>query len=87
MTATFTYILGFIHLALTITTKFELGLVKIIPLKIHGMIELIVSIGLVLIAFYLGNLEGDLARNFYLGFGVAVFVTWFITDYSPTGRQ
>lgn len=81
MTTMFTYILGGIHLILTILTNFPLGLIKVIPFKVHGIIELIVSIALVGIAFYLGNLEGDLSRNFYLGFAVAVFLTWLLTSY------
>lgn len=81
MTSIFTYVLGGIHLGLTILTKFELGLIKIIPFKIHGWIELAVSIGLIGAAFFLGGKEGDLARNFYIGFALAVFLTWLITDY------
>jgi hypothetical protein len=81
ITSIFTYILGAIHLILTITTNFELGLIKIIPFKIHAVIELMVSIILFAAAFYLGRLEGDLSRNFYLGFAIAVFLTWLITDY------
>lgn len=81
-TALCTYILGGIHLALTIFTHFEVGLIKVIPLKIHGTIELVVSLALAGFAFYLGNREGDLACYFYLGFAVAVFLTWLISDYS-----
>lgn len=80
-TALFTYILGGIHLSLTVLTDFEAGLLKVIPLKIHGWIELIVSLVLFGAAFYLGALEGDVARNFYLAFAAAVFVTWLATDY------
>ena len=83
-TSMFTYILGGIHLVLTVLTKFELGLIKVIPFKIHGWIELIVSIALVAVAFLLGNMEGEIARNFYLGFAVAVFLTWLITDYKTS---
>ena len=83
-TATFTYVLAAVHLILTITTKFEFGLVKIIPFNVHGMIELIVSIVLIGVAFYLGNLEGVLSRNFYLSFGIVVFITWLITDYKTS---
>lgn len=83
-TALFTYVLGGIHLALTILTKFELGLIKLIPFPIHGWIELVVAIALVGVAFYLGSLEGELARNFYLGFAGAVFLTWALTDYKMT---
>jgi len=81
ITSTFTYVLGCIHLTLTILTNFELGLIKVIPLKIHGMIELIVSISLIAVGFYLNTIEGELARNFYIVFGIAIFATWLITDY------
>lgn len=84
ITSIFTYALGLIHLVLTMTTKFELGIFKIIPFRIHGIIELIVSLALIAVAFYLGNLEGDVARNFYLSFAIAVFLTWLITDYKSS---
>lgn len=81
ITSTFTYILGGVHLGLTVLTKFELGLIKIIPLKIHGLIELVVSVSLIVIALILGQQEGEIARNFYIGFAIAVFLTWLVTDY------
>jgi hypothetical protein len=81
ITTIFTYALGGVHLALTVLTKFELGLIKIIPFKIHGWIELVVSVTLIGAAFFLGSREGDLARNFYLVFALVVFLTWLITDY------
>ena len=83
-TACCTYILAGIHLTLTILTDFEVGLFKVIPFKVHGMIELIVSLALVGFAFYVGDKEGELARNFYLGFGIAVFLTWLVSDYEKT---
>jgi len=76
-----TYILAGIHFTLTILTDFELGLIKVIPFKVHGMVELIVSLALIGFAFYVGGREGDLARNFYIGFGIAVFLTWLISEY------
>lgn len=81
VTAIFTYVIGGIHLTLTVLTKYELGIFKVIPYKIHGWIELIVSIVLFGVAFFLGSEEGDLSRNFYIGFALAVFLTWLITDY------
>jgi hypothetical protein len=84
VTANFTYALAIIHLILTVTTNFEYGIFKLIPFKIHGIIELIVAVALVAVAFFLGNLEGDLSRNFYLGFAIAVFLTWALTDYKSS---
>lgn len=87
MTGLFTYILGGVHLSLTLLTRFELGLIKVIPLKIHGLIELIVSIALIGVAFYLGSEEGELARNYYIAFAAAVFLTWLITDYKSYNAE
>jgi len=87
VTSLMTYTIAGIHLVLTATTNFEMGVIKIIPLKIHGIIELIVSVALVGIAFILGNIEGALARNFYLGFAIAVFITWVITEYKSTDQK
>ncbi len=70
-----------IHLTLTILTNFEFGVIKVIPFKVHGLFELLVSIILIAFAFYLGSIEGELARNFYIGFGAAVFLTWVLKDY------
>lgn len=81
MTSLFTYLLAGIHLGLTISTQYEMGIMKMIPFSVHGKIELAVSIALIGIAFYLGSREGDAARNFYLAFGTAVFLTWLATNY------
>lgn len=81
-TSTFTYVLAAIHFLLTISTDFRYGVFKIIPFRIHGLIELLVSILLVGAAFYLGSRENILARNFYLVFAGAVFLTWALTDYN-----
>ena len=75
-----TYSLAVAHLALTAFTRFELGLFKFIPLATHGWIELLVSAVLVVVAFLLGNMEGELARIFFLAVAAGIFVTWALTD-------
>jgi len=83
-TALFTYILGGIHLAMTLLTNFEVGIIKWIPFRLHGLIELVVAIALGGVAFYLGNLEGDLSRNYYLGLAVTILVVFLLTDFKKT---
>lgn len=83
--STFSYVLGAIHLALTVFTNFHFGLIKIIPVKIHGWIELLVAIVLMLSSVLLsGFIASDslIDKYFFAGFGVAVLITWAITDYS-----
>lgn len=83
----FTYLLGAIHLIVTLSTNFDLGLLKILPFKIHGWIELIVSFALVGVAFYLGAVENESSRNFYFVVAILVFLTWLLSDYAvPTDR-
>jgi hypothetical protein len=77
----FTYILGAIHLVITVSTNFEYGIIRIILFKHHGWIELIVSFALVGVAFYLGEVENELSRNFYFAIAILVFLTWLLSDY------
>lgn len=76
---TLTYGLGAVHLILTLITNFPAGAVKLLPFTWHGHIELIVSIVLVASSWVLGFSGVD--KIFYLSFGLAVFVTWLVTDY------
>lgn len=77
----FTYILGVIHLVVTVSTNFEYGIIRIILFKHHGWIELIVSFALVGVAIYLGEVENELSRNFYFALAILVFLTWLLSDY------
>jgi hypothetical protein len=81
VTSVVTYVLGVVHLILTVTTEFEMGLIRRIPMKVHGLIELIVSFLLVPIAFLLNSVDGEQSKRFYLCFALVVFVTWMLTDY------
>ncbi len=79
------YALGGVHLGLTVLTNFPFGLVKVIPLKIHGLIELVVGVVLIASPLVLGGMDGVVSavdHYFFAGFGVAVLATWFVSDYS-----
>ena len=80
--ATISYLLAVVHLVLTLITAFPLGLIKAIPFKIHGMIELAVSIFLVLLPWLFSFASVPAARNFYVAAGIVVFIVWLITDYA-----
>lgn len=78
--ATLAYTLGFVHLVLTGLTAFPLGLVRAVPFRIHGMIELTVAAALVVLPWVLGSVFAG-ARVFYAVVGAAIFVVWLLTDY------
>lgn len=75
------YALAVVHLLMTLLTRFPLGIVKLIPFTIHGGVEFIVSFTLLALPSLLGFADEGVARNFYLAFGMVVFLVWMMTDY------
>ena len=76
-----TYALAAIHFLLTILTRFELGIIRIIPFTIHGLIEFFVAIALALISFGFnrnGNMTGF---YYYLYLSVAIMFVFILTDF------
>jgi hypothetical protein len=85
--AEFTYALAVVHLALTLSTNFRPGAFKIIPLRIHGLIELVVSVGLVGVSI-LFRMRGDnVGFYYYLVFSATLFIVWAASDYKPVSRR
>ncbi len=82
----FTYILAVVHLMLTLITDFPAGVVKVVPLKIHGLIEIIVSIALIAVAVWFRRSGDNISFYYYLVFALILFIVWLISDYkAPHG--
>ena len=81
MLCNFTYALAAVHFLLTILTRFELGIIKVIPLPLHGIIEFFVSIALALVSFWFNRNGNALGFYFYLYFAVAIMLVFITTDY------
>lgn len=79
--ATIAYILAGVHLALTLLTDFPLGLLKVVPLRIHGFIELVVGPCLIALPFVLGFAGEPAAEAFYVACGVVILAVWSLTKY------
>jgi hypothetical protein len=79
--ARYTYALAFACLLLTILTNYSYGLFRVIPLQLHGLIELLMGIGLVVISYTLLRYD-ERARPFYLFFGIFVLIVFAFTDYN-----
>jgi hypothetical protein len=79
------YALAAIHLGLTVLTDFPMGVVKAVPVLLHGWIELAVGPALIAAPWVLG-LTGQ-ARAFYVSAGAAIFIVWWGTDYRPDPRE
>lgn len=79
--------LALVHLLMTLFTRFPLGVVKVIPFPIHGAVELVVGVVLVLaMPRLLRAGPGSPARTFFIDAGVAILVVWVLTRYRESSR-
>lgn len=76
------YALAGVHLLVTLVTDFPMGVLKVLPLKWHGIIELVVGPVLIALPFALGFGAEPAAFYFYIANGVVILVVWFLTDYA-----
>jgi hypothetical protein len=79
--------LAVVHLLMTLFTRFPLGLVKVIPFPIHGVVELVVGVVLVFaMPRLLGASLGSPARTFFIGAGAVILAVWALTRYRESPR-
>jgi hypothetical protein len=79
------YVSGAVQLLLTAFTDMPLGLVKVIPLKIHAAIELIVGLGLIVAAWTVPGLQSG--QLFLTLMGAAIFLLWVSSNYGDPAIQ
>ncbi len=79
--AAIAYALAAVHLVMTLLTEFPMGIRKVIPFFIHGIVELVVGVVLVVLPTIEGYAPGSPARRFYTMIGAAILVVWALTAY------
>ena len=80
--AAIVYWLSGIHLLMTGCTDFPLGVFKWIPFKIHGAIELVAGLFILVAPWIFGFSDVYVARNFFVVLAIIIFVVVAFTDYS-----
>lgn len=75
------YVLAAVHFLLTIVTRFPLGAVKIVGLPLHGAIELVVGVLLIVLPWVANFSAGVNSRNFFVCIGLLILIIWAMTDY------
>jgi uncharacterized membrane protein YhaH (DUF805 family) len=80
--AMLSYALAAIHLLVTLSTKFPDTGHRLLSLRAHGYVELVVGIALIALPWVVG--WTDVARNYYMAVGVILLLVWAGSNY---GRQ
>ena len=68
--ATYAYAIAFVLFVLTVMTRYPLGVRKSIPFPVHGAIEAIIAILLLVLPFLANFTAGVHSRNFYFALGL-----------------
>jgi hypothetical protein len=76
------YALAAIHLVMTLLTDMPLGVFKIIPMRLHALVEMLVGPVLVVAALVLPTILGD-KREFFLVMGLVILAVWLLSSYGP----
>jgi hypothetical protein len=75
------YALAIIHLVMTLATNMPLGVVKLVPMKLHSIVELIVG-PVLLVGGLLAPTLTTTSRTFFVVMGVVIFAVWLLSSYS-----
>lgn len=78
---TVTYSLAAIHLCVTLLTDFEVGMIKVIPFKIHGLLEVVVSLVLAVLGFWFYNNGTTFGFYFYMALAIVIMIVFILTDF------
>src|ERR1700723_3468449 len=76
------YALAAIHLVMTLFTNMPLGVFKIIPMRLHALVEMLVGPVLVVAALVLPTILGD-KREFFLVMCLVISAVWLLSSYGP----
>ncbi|WP_459852713.1 hypothetical protein [Dongia sp. agr-C8] len=80
LSAALCYALAAAQLVMTLCSDMPLGLKKIIPMRIHGLVELTVSLALIAIGWILPSLFAS-GQLFFTLMGAIIFFVWVSSDY------
>ena len=83
--AKLSWLLAGVHLAMTLATRFPLGLFRRLAFTLHGWVERIVGPTLIAIAFLPDIFSVKPAFAFFAGMGLVIIAVGWLTDYADAG--
>ena len=83
--AIISYALAGIHLAMTLFTDMPLGVIKIIPMKLHAFVEMLVGPVLVIGALAVPALVAG-GQGFFIAVGLVIFAVWLLSQYGSAPK-
>jgi hypothetical protein len=85
--ATMSSTLAVTLLILAILTRYPLGILRLIRFPVHGALELIMAILIVILPWLANFWRGVHSRNFFVLVGMVMLIIWFMTDFRGSRGQ
>lgn len=77
------YLLAAAYLLLALCTDFAMGIVRLLPYRVYGRLELVSGLAFLGSPYLFGFATANsAARGFFMGFGAALLLLWALTDWS-----
>lgn len=80
------YVLAALHIGMSLLTAYPISVAKVVPFTVHGGVELITAIFLVVAPWLFGFDEVNAARNFFIVAGIGLGLVYLTTDYRAARR-
>jgi len=79
--AALSHTIGIGYIIVSLLTRYPLGLFKLIPFPVHGVLESLMAVFWIAAPWLLGFAEETAARNFFVVAGVGLLAVAAMTDY------
>lgn len=79
--STISYVFAAIHLVLTLLTNNTGGIIKVIPLRIHGVIDFLAGVVFLGLAFWFNSKNDVPGYYYFLVLGLICVIVFFLTNY------
>ena len=80
-------IIGVAYLGVSLLTKYPLGLLKLIPFPVHGVIESMMAAAWIVLPWVLGFQDDSAGRIFFMLAGIGLLLVAAVTDYQASGAH
>ncbi len=75
------YVLAATLFVLAILTRYPLGIVRVIRFPVHGALELVIALVILILPWLADFARGIHSRNFFVLIGLLMLIFWFMTDF------
>lgn len=80
------YVLALGLLGISLITAYPLGVTKVVPFTVHGIMEAVIAPVLIVGPWLFGFANVPSARNFFLAVGIGLGILFLVTNYKAAER-